>query len=734
MPYSSFNPAKTMFHAASILENKLDAQVHFINYIQSPEMELKNVIKNINNITDEEVESTITYLRKSPHLKVAFLNGTKDGSDFKLSTVVLNNKKDLEFALSKNAVVIDRETYTKAYSVINNFKIKNPVLRFLDRALVAPFKIGWLAFNPGVVLRNIFDTGIKNYASTKDGRIGLTMWDMWKDYYNYQSAMREIYTLATEKNIKIEAAVERYFQGTPKVARDIYDMITEYEKAGGVMSKVREAQQYYGDSIDRMYRKIGAEDSGISMEEFKEVLKMPDDVAESWLKAKLSIPEPGINSILDVKHDLLTYKRAYEMHKWYKGQDITVENFVTYIKSGRVPEHHKKVFKEMMEKTKNVRAEADFLQKMMDHPAVAHSLSWNMQAEEILRLSMYRYLKNEGATPAEIMAEIERTHFNYDKKNRLQLYLEMIMPFSTFRINSIIYWAETMANSPQMVEIIGDTWSAVSGFKDRELDDVILRRSLRYQMYTGNVILNEDTGMTLKLNPSVIDALNFFGSPIDYVMNSFHSAGKAVYQLMTMERNSWESEENFLNRKKYYLWSIVPFIGGYANRYNSVAAADENGTPITNLVKTLVMAPLFNTTWTPAQSTYKPYVRKPWYPVVNMKQPRVYSPRPAGIKNYTQYQKKYRPKYTVKYGYRNWSMYSTFNRTMYGAQFKFRRGSAYPTKNSRSLNTAFSQVWRRTMTKKGNPKYRFLSFPTNKWTRQLKINMLRNITSYNRWQ
>ena len=717
MQYASFNPAKTMFHAVDMLEKQLDVQVQFIELMQTPEY----MIKNMTGMTDKEI---LKYLKENPHLRVAFLNGNSKGTDFKLATITMQSKKDVAFARTMNAVVVDKDVYTTAYSVINRYRLPTRTLRFLDRLLVAPFKIGWLAWNFGVVFRNIFDTDIKNIVALKDITTQRQAAEMVKDWYNYNNAKNSIYKYAIDKKIKIEPAIEHYFsQPTTVITKDMYDMIAEYERAGGTMGKVREAQKYYGDAVDRMYRKIGERNSGVDIDQFKELLKMSDDTAELWLKEQLLIPETNINLIMDTKRDLLNYKRAYEMHKMYKGQDITLDKFFTYIKSGRVPPEHVVIFKKLMEETKGVKAEADILQRALDHPLISNSMKANLQSEEILRLTMYKNLKMKGWSSAQIMAEIERVHFNYDKKNRAQILLEMIMPFSTFRTNSIIFWSEEMLRNHHLVELVGDTWAATSGFKDRELDDVLLRRSLRYQMYTGNLILNEDTGFTMKLNPSVVDMMNFYASPADYLMDSFHSAGKSVYEFLTMEQEEWQSDEDFRRAKQYHLLNLLPFIGSHLNRFNTNMYHSDNKAGLA-AIKTLALSPLFNTTWTPAQSTYVPYEKKDWYPVINN--------RPKY--NYTEYSKKYRPKYTVRYGYRDWSKYSTFNRMYYGAQFKFRRGSAYPTKVTRSLNTAFSDMWRRSMTKKGNPKYRFLSFPTNKWTRDLKINMLRNITSYNRWQ
>ena len=731
MAYSAFNPAKTMYHATELLESKLGVQVQFIKLMQTPEF----MVENLTDMTDDAI---VDYLKKAPHLKVAFLNDkTKKGvPDFRLASININSVKDVEFAKKMHAVIVDRETYNTAYSVINNYRISNPVLRFLDRALVAPFKIGWLGFNLGVVFRNIFDTAVKNMMSTKDIGITLTMAEMTKHYYNYRNTLTEIYKHAQKQRIRPEVAVEEFFAtGKARVPREIFDMITEYQKAGGGMGLVREAQEYYGDAINKMYRRVGELNSGLTEKEFRKFMQMPDDIAETWLKNKFANDTPRINNLMDTKGDLLVYKRAYEMHNKYKGKDITVENFITYLKTGRVLPEHADAYKEMLEATKHVNLEEDMLTKMMNSPVVSNALSLNMQSEEILRLSMFKYMKDKGFSTPEIMAEITKTHFDYNHKTMSQIYLEMAMPFSTFRTMSLIYWVEQFGKSPQAVEIFSDAWSAASQFKEREQEDVLLRQSLRYQMYTGNIILNEETGTTLKLNPSAVDMMNFFADPAGYITSNFHSAGRAVYDLFTMEQNSWESEEDFLERKKTYAWNLMPLIGSHVNRIR--ASETEDGSYDKPWILTLLLAPIFNTTWTPAQRTpYTPWT--PYTPTPSRYYTRRYTPRSPKFRSYRRYlypgKKMYPRKYYPKYGQRIWSPYSTFNRTYFGAYMKFRRGSAYPTKNYRSLNTAFSDIWRLSMTKKGSPKYRFLSFPTNKWTLKIKTQILRNLTSYNRWQ
>lgn len=762
MNYAAFNPAKTMFNATDMIQKQLSTQVQMLQLIQTPEFMVDNILAKGVMSKDEMIE----YLRKSRHLKVAFLND-KTGADgiqnFKLSSINVNSIKDIEFAEKMHAVIIDAQTYNTAYGAINNYRIRNSVINFMDKVFVATFKMGWLAFNYGVVARNIIDTSMKNIQSTKDLAIIPAMLDMTRDYFKFKSTLTEIYQYAQKQNIHIDVAVDEFFAKTPntRISREMFDLITEYQKSGGEMGLVKEAMAYYGDSIDRMYKKIDQELSGLSKAEFREMMKLPDDVAEQWLKEKFPNDLNRVQMFLNTKGDLLTYKRAYEMHKAYKGSDISVDNFVTYLKSGRVQPGHEDIFKELLEKTKDVRIKEDAMTKLFNHPLIAASMSANMQSEEILRLALFKYLKDTGFNNTKAMAEVIRTHFDYTHKHIGQIYLEMAMPFSTFRILSLMYWVEEFSNNLGGVELLADGWEALSQFNDRSPEDVLLRRSLRYQMFTGNLVLNEETGLTAKINPSAMDMMSFFMSPRKYVEESFHSGAQAALELYDLKPYDNESEEDFYKRKQTLAYNMLPFFGSWINKirqsWDKAIPTDDKNKKLDETADTgkfilnLILSPLFNTSWQPAQGgewkRYSPYqkrlymVSRPYYNKQRMPKYARYAKR--------YYPKKYYPKryygsnikkiYPKKYragfkGYTNWSNYSTFNRMYYGAQFKFKRGSVYPTKSSRSLNTAFSDMWRLSMTKKGNAKYKFLAFPTNKWTLKLKVNILRNITSYNRWQ
>lgn len=754
MNYSSFNPAKTMYHATEMVEKHLGAQVQLLELVQIPEFKLENFIGN----GKMQVDEVITYLKQAPHLKLAFLNdkSTKEMGNFKLSAITVNSPKDIEFALKMGAVVLDSNTYNAAYKIINNYKIRNGVADFLDKAIVAPFKLGWLAWNYGVVARNIVDTSLKNAATTKDMNIIPAMAQMTGDYFTYKTLLTEIYRYADQQQVHIDVAVNEYFAKNAKdisIPRETFDLITEYQKAGGEVSMAEEVLEHYGDSIDRMYKKVDEEHSGLSKTDFREMMTMPDDVARQWLTEKFPDNLSKVDVLMETKGDLLTYKRAYAMHKAYKGSDLSVDQLVTYLKTGRIEPGHEEVLQELMDKTTKVTADGTLFNKIMTNPLIANSLEWNMASEEILRLSMFKHLRDTGYNTVQTMAEIARTHFDYGKKHWMQMYMEMIMPFSTFRVMSLIYWVEEFSKNAQGIEMLADSWAALSQLSDRTPEDALLRRNLRYQMYTGNLILNNETGLTAKINPTPMDMMSFFMNPVEYVTESFHSGGQALVDLMNATPYENEKELDFYKRKKTMALNMVPFFGSQINKIRQSAdkAKDENDVFMPEkFILNLILSPLFNTTWTPEQGgewkrygEYKPKQYMPYKGYANYRKYQNYRPsKKYSYKRYPKkfypkrvYDKKQYPKYsrTFQYGYKDWSKYSPYNRTMNMPQFKFKRGSAYPTKASRSLNTAFASVWRLSMTKKGNAKYKFMGFPTNKWTLKIKIQMLRNITSYNRW-
>lgn len=697
MPYTSFNPAKTMFHAAELTHSRVTKQAQFTMLLQDPMATLNVVAKDMTH------EQIFEYMQNAPHLKLGFLQ-TDKRRGYKMSSVILNSPDDVQFALDMNAVVLDRNTFVKAYEVINENKIPEGLFKFLEHAIIAPFKIGWMAWNIGTVMRNFADSGLKNLQSTGDLRIVPEMAAMFKSYWNYKQDIKNIMEWTVDHNVKPDIATLEYFRtNRPLTDWETFQMIDEFKKSGSSSGMVREMQEYYGDAIQRLYRHLEQERSGVSAHEFRMVMRMETEEASQWLQRLPQLSEVQYTGIMNAKADLMYYKRAYAMnkHKNATSKHLAVEDFVTYLKRGNVdgfiPPELTDEMSRLMEATKNITLDETMFEKFMGMPIVDKALDFNAGIEEVMRLAMYKHLKAEGYSVSEAMAEIIRTHFDYGHKTQAQMYMEMVLPFSTFRLNSFLYWLDELSKSSMGMEIVAKYWRESSNVDERDPEDFYLRRGLQYQMLSGNPVLNQETGLSLKLSPSVMDALSFTQNPVKYMKDSVFMVDE-VKNFITMETYQGESEEDYERRKIKAASKLIPFVGPWIDR----AYADKEE----SFVRNLVFAPLVNRTWTPAQRTRKP---------------RFYYQR-ANYRRYT----------AKKISRARFSTYSPFNKIYYGAMYRNRNGNVYPTKAYRSVNRWHKVAWTNIVTRGNKPRNALLLFPTNKYTLKMKVQLLRRFANIGR--
>lgn len=699
MEFSSFNPAKRMFHSMEFLHSRIATQTQYIELLFAEDSMLKNVARDMSN------QDIFNYLQDKKHLRVAFLQEDKK-KGFKLSRINIFSPKDIDFAMQMNAVVLDNGTFTKAYEVINRNRIPEGFLKWIDRTLVAPFKLGWMAYNLATVSRNLIDSGMKNIYETGDYKIIPRMHQMFGHYADYKRASQAILEIAKSENKTPKTAVELYFsRGNVVIDREIYDLITFFKQSGSSSGMVREVQKYYGDAIDRLFRKVGGEQVGVTSKEFRELIRMNDVTARAWLDNKFLSDKTTIETLMAAKNDFYVFKRAYAMHKNYNGQVLTVDSIVTALRRPELietfDETTQQQFRQLLDKTKDLRYTETLFEKAMSHPIIDNALTLHAGVEEVLRLALYSYLIENGTTTSEALSKVIKTHFDYGHKTQAQMYLEMIMPFSTFRFNSILFWTEQMGKSNTGMEFIAKYAGHAANMEERDIDDIILRRGLQYQMYTGNLVINQQTGTTLKVNPSAMDTLKFFNNPLEYISGAFHSLAGSVHNYITMERYENERPDDFNARKYKAAMQLIPLVGSHLARLK----ADPDRHPVLNLL----LAPFINRTWTPAQRGFK--LGKHY---TNRRLPR---PRRARFRRY----------YPKKSQYMKTTPYSPFERIYHSAMFNTRYRNVNVSRTFRTINRWHQETWKRTLSPRGKSKFQLLTFPTNKWTLRIKTELLRQM-------
>lgn len=724
LPFVSYNPFKTMFHSIEMSHDIVASQTQFITLVRNPLLKLDKILQQFPGNTEENLKQLYEYITQSKHLKVAFLReDVKQG--FRLAEIKMKDLDSLRYALENGGFIMDYNTFVKAYDVVNRNKIESPLLRELNRKLLVPIKLGYMAYNLGTIVRNMFDSGMKNIIMTRDPQIINNMFAMAKYYWNYKKDILDIYVMSKNQHITVTTATDQYFKmGKNRIPREIFELIHEFKTYGSSSGMVNEAKQFYGDTLSKLYRHIGSESSGLSEIEFKEFIYMDDIAASGFLKTKFGEHTKAYQELMEIKRDFPIYKRAYAMHQLYKKnigkhvpeQTLTVQDLVAYQKrpvDGFIPDYHKPIFEELMRATNDLDYRETMLDKILAHPIFDKALTFHAGVEEILRLALYKYYKDMGYGIPEAASNIIRTHFDYNFKSKTQLYLEMLVPFSTFRINSIIFWTDMLSEYPQFFEGVVKGWEAATGFTDIDPEEVKRNRALQYKLYSGNITLNQQTGTTLKLHFSAIDSLRFLINPLDYAAGSLHGVfnpfpdakGRmqgTLWRALTLEQEPYETYDQYNARRWRILWGLIPFIGPTIARLKS----DPEQSWLYNAI-------------------FSPFIHKvrryPQTPRKGMQQARVY---------HRKYRATLRKIRGLPLGQISYFRYRTYDRMYVLPSHRYRKGRPYPTISSRNINRTYTELHRRSISKAGRPKYRFLAFPTNKWTLPIKVGLLRNLTRH----
>lgn len=143
----------------------------------------------------------------------------------------------------------------------------------------------------------------------------------------------------------------------------------------------------------------------------------------------------------------------------------------------------------------------------------------NNDIENIQRLSAYMLLQDQGLNFTQSIYRVSKDHFNYSMKSPREKLIELIIPFYTFKLNNLQYWAEALADNPWIAGLFEDIMTPIWDFDDVDENELKYNRSLQYRILSGNVQI-ADNGLTLKLNPSASDALKLMTNPFGEIYNS----------------------------------------------------------------------------------------------------------------------------------------------------------------------------------------------------------------------
>jgi len=696
LDFASYNPVKLMYNASQTLHEVLDAKVQYLNMMFSGEYKLATLTAEM---TDQEVYN---YFNNNKHLDLAFL-GALNGKDYKVKKFILKGPKDVAKAKEFGAIVLDHHTYTTTVQTINNNRLP-PAFRMLNKVILTPWKIGTMAYNLFTVARNWIDSGLKNVVTAEgDFKIFKYMAETTKNYWDYKALGAKVVTLAKKENISIDAATNMLFKNKQRISRKAYDEITFFKQNAASSGMIRALQQHYGDSLKKVYDSLNGERMGLGKREFAEFLRFPDaGVALSW--AEKRFPESAIyqRKLMGSRMDFQLHKKAYALLDRYKGHELTINKVVDAMKNPVAKSYWSadaiKFYDDHIVKVQKLSFKEDIITKIMKSPLIDRSLDLHSDVEELLRIALFRYLRDTGSTIAQATSSVTKTHFDYSNKSMAEMWGEMLIPFSTFRRNSLVYWMTEIGEQPHLAQFVSKYQNAQIDHDEVSLDDISLHRGFNYHLRAGNVI-DDEKGRAYKVMPSVIDSLQFIWAPEEYLSNSIHPITKQPLAWATMEPYDNETTEAFNLRRRRTLLSVTPLIGPTLNRWTN---------PNFSLIENMLIGGGVSKTWTPnGPRTTSKFGSYGEYNTTG----------PVGMKQFNSGTR--RRKYIIPQSYDS-NRYGPMTTSIKGATYNMRsNGNVYPSRFARR-----PKAWSRIMTNKNGVRAKLYALPTNRWTVELKANLV----------
>ena len=520
-----------------------NAKLKYINYILNGDMRLDvGLWSNLENET-----ALFNYIKAHPEMVVAVPVKHKGELGFDIKRVAINSIEDLRNAKRLKASLLTRETYSKAASVIHTNNFNDGVLGVWSK-MATLYKIGQLSvFNLGTLTRNFIDSVVKEVISTGSVIETVRSWhETIKDLSEYKKTLT--YCMATEQldTEMIERIAKAYNVSPENVLKDI-EFDAAAVKIKGLKEVINATALYtkYNTCID-------------------DIIKMDSN----------SILRPQ-----NIEFYFNHIAKDFDIDTFY-----AVHKFITEGASAGATPELQEVFAKEFAKRGLPNEDSSGLWGAMMH--LSRKLSKpNYDLEQIVRLSQHMQQMRQGMSFTDSSYKIAKVHFDYADKTDATRLIELIIPFYNFKMKNFEYWADLIEKNPWVWHLYMDVMNTVWNFDTYdeygEHLELANNQSLQYNIMAGNIVLNS-TGLTLKLNPSIQDAIQMSSDPFGNAQSSLfaplqYGFKQALYAqakkngLPEFFKNTFNISDYYINKKQSFIKSgglqIIPLVGAPLSRF-----------------------------------------------------------------------------------------------------------------------------------------------------------------------
>lgn len=471
----------------------------YVTLFTSPVNSLKRRVDMVNwytgtELTAGEVHEAVTEMG----YKVASFTG----EEIKLFDV--STEKGLKEALDSNAILIDAGLYDKVFrTMIDNGlpKIKTGS-KLMDGIIARGFsylhllKLGQLQ-SPGWVMRNIIDSTVKGAVASNANLLGyLTMIPtVIKKLREFDELVSEIYEAYRKEGLGLsEFSARRFFKEKP-------DIVNKYS------FNLEQFLDYY--NFSKNSASVPTPNQLSILNNVEQNLMRMSGIGEGRIRSLLEAYVKGSGNYKLTKESL---EKIYD--------DATVQSLMNVF--NKIPKGYGKL------KDTNLFSKAATW--LTDKSPLMKA---NNSIERMERFLAYDYNRMMGKTTGAAIDVVNASQFNraYDTVGRRML--EVLMPFSSFQVDNMMFWINTLSSaSGSVVGVLTDYLQAYQNEEELTPEEIATNASVQYMFLQGNIMLDDDGSLTLKTSDSLFNTMSVLADPIGYLSGAFNVPLEKVAELV----------------------------------------------------------------------------------------------------------------------------------------------------------------------------------------------------------
>ena len=475
----------------------------YVTLFTSPVNSLKRRVDLINtytgtSLTAEEIHEAV----KSMGYKVASFTG----EEIKLFDV--STEKGLKEALDGGAILIDSGLYDKVFrTMIDNGlpKIKTGS-KLMDSIISYGFsylhllKLGQLQ-SLGWTMRNIIDSTVKGAIASNANLLEYMAMipTVIKKLREFDELVTKVYEEYREEGLGLsEFSARRFFKEKPDIVSGYsftLDQFLDYYNFSKNSASVPTPNQLsILNNVEQNLMRMFSSSSGIREAHIRSLL-------EAYVK--------GSGNYTLTKESL---EKIYD--------DATVQSLMNVF--NKIPKGYGKL--------KDTNLFSKMATWLTDYSPLMKA---NNSIERMERFLAYDYNRMMGKTTGAAIDVVNASQFNraYDTVGRRML--EVLMPFSSFQVDNMMFWINTLSSaSGSVVGVLTDYLQAYQNEEELTPEEIATNASVQYMFLQGNIMLDDDGSLTLKTSDSLFNTMSVLADPIGYLSGAFNVPSEKVVELV----------------------------------------------------------------------------------------------------------------------------------------------------------------------------------------------------------